>query len=235
MMVVITPTGGRQFQFAALTSYMMRQRYSGAVRWLVVDDVLPASVFYDVIQKQLPKNWDLVILRPSKLWEPGQNTQCRNMLLALGHVGRKDMVVIAEDDDWYAPTYLDTVEGWLRVSNLVGEGQARYYNVPCMKYRQLINVGHASLCSTAVKGDAVETLRQICGREEAWIDIALWNEVKGGVVHQNEGLVVGLKGLPGRSGLGMGHKLLDGVRDPDGSVLRQWIGDDCRRYLPIVH
>lgn len=234
-MVVITPTGGRPQQFAALTTYMLRQIYKGPVQWIVVDDVLPASAFYDAIVPQLPRNWRLKLLRPNKVWEPGQNTQCRNMLLALDYVEPKDTVVIAEDDDWYAPTYLDTVEGWLRNANLVGEGQARYYNVPCMKYRQLINMEHASLCSTALKGAAINTLRSICARDEQWIDIALWNEYKNGVVHANEGLVVGLKGLPGRSGLGMGHKLLDGVRDPDGSVLHQWIGEDCRRYLPIVH
>lgn len=235
MLVVITPTGGRPAQFSHLCDYLLRQRYVRDLRWIVVDDVSPATVYRSEIETRLPRNWELILLRPNSVWQPGDNTQCRNMSLALGHVEKFDKVVVMEDDDWYAPTFLYTVESWLDTHDVVGEGQARYYNVPMQSYRQLINMNHASLCSTGLKGNAINVLRNIVERNEKWIDIALWAEADGGMVYQQNGLVVGIKGLPGRSGIGMGHRTLDGVRDIDGTVLRQWIGDDVRRYLPIVH
>jgi hypothetical protein len=47
-------------------------------------------------------------------------------------------------------------------------------------------------------------------------------------------LSIGIKGMPGRGGLGRGHKL-DAYRndDPDGKLLREWIGPDAEVYLAM--
>lgn len=46
------------------------------------------------------------------------------------------------------------------------------------------------------------------------------------------GWVVGIKGLPGRGGIGMGHRdNFRGTDDPCGALLREWIGEDAEAYL----
>jgi hypothetical protein len=47
--------------------------------------------------------------------------------------------------------------------------------------------------------------------------------------------VIGIKGLPGRMGIGIGHRQsFKGQDDPDGLKLREWIGDDAGIYLHPV-
>jgi hypothetical protein len=47
--------------------------------------------------------------------------------------------------------------------------------------------------------------------------------------------VVGIKGLPGRAGLGVGHRPGTGwTPDPDFVRLRSWIGDDVDSYTNLI-
>ncbi|WP_270994119.1 hypothetical protein, partial [Listeria seeligeri] len=82
------------------------------------------------------KGWQLVLVRPSPHWAPGQNTQARNLLKGLAAVGPEEQLVIIEDDDWYAPDWLTTVAAELEHTELVGEHRARYYNVAQRRGRQ---------------------------------------------------------------------------------------------------
>lgn len=51
------------------------------------------------------------------------------------------------------------------------------------------------------------------------------------VVSRTESLCIGIKGLPGRAGIGIGHRLGPNEKtDHDGTILREWIGDDAARY-----
>lgn len=225
MLTLLTATGARPEAFALCERWMAAQDYAGLVHWVIVDDG-PDPQHVTTARD----GWTVEVIRPTPLWEPGQNTQARNLLAGLVVIGEDARVVCIEDDDHYAPDWLAHIDAQLDHAELVGEGMARYYNVALRVGRQLNNLQHASLCSTAVRGRAIDTLRRVCQLGAQFIDIALWRlhpsrHVFGG--HR----VTGIKGLPGRGGIGMGHKPeFSGTPDPDGRLLREWIGDDAMHY-----
>lgn len=205
---------------------MAAQDYSGPVRWVIVDDgqeAQPVTFTRD--------GWLLEVQRPSPFWQQGQNTQARNLLAGLAAIGPDERVVIIEDDDHYAPGWLTHVSGELERAELVGEIRARYYSTSLRRGRQLQNTRHASLCATAMRGAALETFRKACRNSPKFIDLELWKR------HPSRHLfgghrVVGIKGLPGRDGIGMGHcDSFKGTADPNGTLLREWVGDDAEMYL----
>jgi len=205
---------------------MAAQDYTGPVRWVVVDDGPDAQPV--AFQRA---GWAVEVVRPAPVWEPGQNTQARNLLAGLAVIEPDARVVLIEDDDWYAPQWLRTVGAALADAELVGESRARYYNASLRLGRQLSNATHSSLCSTAVRGAALHDLADICRRAPKFIDLELWRRPRRR--HLFEGhRVVGIKGLPGRGGIGMGHREdFKGQADPSGALLRTWVGADARYYL----
>lgn len=225
MLTLLTATGARPQAWAICEQLMARQDYAGQVRWLVVDDgPEPQPVTFQ------REGWEVKVIRPTRCWRPGQNTQARNLLQGLAHCSARDRVVVIEDDDWYAPDWLSHVAAQLEQAELVGESHARYYNIALRMGRQLNNAGHASLCSTALRGRAIDALRKACQSAPQFIDMRLWRRFQGGHLFGGH-RVVGMKGLPGRAGIGIGHNAkFSGTADPDGSLLREWIGADARLY-----
>jgi len=201
---------------------MMAQDYAGPVRWIIVDD---GEDMQPVTFER--EGWLVEIIRPEYRWKPGMNTQASNLLAGLAVIAADESVVIIEDDDYYAPEWLTTVDRWMNAHDLVGEGAAKYYNVTTGRYQQLNNSAHASLCSTAMKGDALTLFRRVCVPGVQFIDMSLWRGFMGQKrVYIGPHLTVGIKGLPGRGGIGMGHKDTFGQPDKRGDVLRQWVGDE---------
>jgi hypothetical protein len=216
---VITCTGGRPEAFALLEKFMARQTYAGDIQWLVVDDCEPATRC----------TMGQTVIRPEHRWSPGQNTQALNLLAALPHV-TQDKVFFVEDDDFVPSDYLarmsvlfDSNPTW----DVFGERPARYYNVASRACRQLRNRTHASLCQTAIRKECLSEFAKMCRQNLKFIDIKLWE--CGGVFI--DPTVVGIKGMPGRPGIGMGHRPHAGwTPDPDLAQLRAWIGDDADLY-----
>lgn len=226
MLTLLTATGARPDAWAICERLMAAQNFAGPVRWVVVDDgpVAQPVVF------QRP-GWSVEVLRPAPAWEPGQNTQARNLLAGLAVINDDAHVAVVEDDDWYAPDWLSTIAKAFWHGEIVGESRARYYNVPLRLGRQLSNANHASLCSTAVRGRALRELREACRRAPKFIDLDLWGRCRSRHLFDGH-RVVGIKGLPGRGGIGMGHREdFKGQADPAGALLREWVGDDARIYL----
>lgn len=227
MLTLLTATGARPQAWAICERLMAAQDYTGPVTWIIVDDgPEPQPVTFK------RAGWTLAIIRPAPFWKLGQNTQARNLLKGLEVVSDDARLVIIEDDDWYAPDWLSRVAERLENSgcDLVGEPCARYYNLALRRGRQLRNGAHASLCSTAMRGPAIASFRQACLRQPTFIDLELWRHR--GSRHLFDGhRVVGIKGLPGRGGIGMGHRNdFRGTEDPGLTLLRQWIGDDVELY-----
>ena len=153
-----------------------------------------------------------------------------DLLKGLAAVDPADNLVIIEDDDWYAPDWLTTVAAELQHAELVGEHRARYYNVQQRRGRQLVNTGHASLCSTAMRGSALLDFADACRSRPKFIDLELWRRPRDRRLFGGH-RVVGIKGLPGRGGIGMGHDAgFKGEADPTGALLRDWIGCDEEAY-----
>lgn len=197
MLSVLTPTGARPEAFAKCVEWMQAQDYAKPVKWVIVDDGPDAMPTPSI------DGWDVLHIRPEPLWT-GQNTQARNILAGLDHV--TDRVVIVEDDDQYAPWWLSQCDAWLDKHDLAGEGQSVYVNLKTGRRMQFKNMAHASLCQTSVKGCGINALKEACQTKEKFIDIALWRSMSG-VVYPYAGGVVGIKGYPGRAGIGIGHTI----------------------------
>jgi hypothetical protein len=227
VLTLLTATGARPEAWALCERLMARQDYAGPVHWIIVDDgPEPQPVTFQ------REGWTLDVIRPEPHWQPGQNTQSRNLRVGLRDVEPDARLVIIEDDDWYRSDWLRTVDTALQERELVGEYRARYYNVSTRRGKQLSNTQHASLCSTAMRGAAIDTFRWSCERHAKFIDLELWRKHRSRYLFGG-GRVCGIKGLPGRGGIGIGHsKDFAGTHDPDGRILREWIGDDADLYLP---
>ena len=235
-LTLLTTTGERPLAWSLCERLMLAQTFEGPVRWVVVDDGREAQPL--TFERA---GWSVEVLRPQPAWAPGQNTQARNLQTGLRAIGADERVVIVEDDDHYAPAYLDDVARRFDAgAELIGEAPARYYNVPQRRARQLHNQRHASLCTTSVAGAALSALRAAAQRSGAeFIDLTLWRSALAArrdlrvLPTGRSPLVHGIKGLPGRAGIGMGHRAdLQGVADQGGNVLAEWVGDAwARLYL----
>ena len=219
MLTLLTATGARPEAWAICEQLMARQTYAGPVRWIIVDD---GPVAQPVAFQRA--GWTLEVVRPQPYWEAGQNTQARNLAAGLEWIDADESVAIIEDDDWYGPGYLADVAKWLGHRPLAGECRARYYNMATGKGRQLNNERHASLCSTAVRGEGLRALRQAVAKADTFIDMTLWRLCPGRLYRTRH--VVGIKGVPGRGGIGTGHR--DAFGEPMN--LRDWIGEDAALY-----
>lgn len=225
MLTLLTATGSRPEAWALCQKWMQRQSYAAPVRWVIVDDGEQPQLI-----KFKKRGWFVEVIRPEPHWQAGQNTQARNLLAGLSVIKSDERLVIIEDDDWYAPDWLQTVDAALDKAELVGERVARYYNVKQSTFREFHNENHASLCATAMRGQAIETFRSVCRPGIAFIDMILWN------AHANRQVfdgnrVVGIKGLPGRDGIGIGHSTeFVGDLDETGETLEAWVGADAAMY-----
>ena len=217
---LVTCTGARPEAFALCERWMRRQTAPWH-QWIVVDDCLPIT----------PTLCDQERVQPWPAWEPGRITLGRNLLAAFERV-TGDAVVVIEDDDWYSPEYLRATSAALEQSPLVGEGFARYYNVRTRGYIEQPNYQHASLSSTAWRHDLTPRIADIIkATNEPWYDIRLWHALRGIGRVLSSRLVVSIKGMPGRGGIGVGHHAgACRVRDPQCLKLREWIGDDAEVY-----
>lgn len=223
-LVIITPTGDRPEAWELCQQWMLAQDYAGPVRWIIVDDGKKAQ---EVTFER--DGWTLDVIRPKPRWRHGDTTQCRNILCALEAVSENDRIVFIEDDDYYAPHWISAMARMLDVNHLVGISHSKYYNVHTSRFQIMPNGDHASLSCTALRGTAIESLNRICRDGSASIDVELWAECKNKALFSMEGNV-GIKGLPGRGGMGVGHRKEFGRPDPGRCVLKRWIGDDVRLY-----
>lgn len=226
MLIVITPTGVRPAAFELCQRMMARQTYSSKFLWVVVDDgESPSQVTID------RDNITVEIVRPKPFWNEGENTQGRNLIAGLNFVGRDDIVTIWEDDDWYHPDWLSWVVDHADEAELIGEAAAIYYNVASRKWRRLMNTEHASLRCSAMRGGAIETFRKVLETPYRYYDQRLWAAHDDKKVFDRR-LTVGIKAMPGRPGIALGHDGIRGNPDPEMKKLRELIGDDADWYLP---
>lgn len=226
MLTLLTATGCRPEAWRICERLMERQTYTGDVHWIIVDD----GETLQPITFDRP-GWVVTIIMPTPKWKAGDNTQARNLAEGLRMVGEKDRLVIIEDDDSYHPDWLTTVDYWLNSHDLVGEKMARYYNIQSKLARQLHNTQHASLCCTAMKGDAIKEFSKQLKPGVQFIDLNLWKNFKGSKALYDSKMVTGIKGMAGRGGIGMGHKRdFQGQFDESGSILRQWTGTNADLY-----
>ena len=216
MTYLLTPTGGRPEALALLAGYIAAQDYKGPFKWIICDDCEPESphprVSFPVAHHRAPWTWD------------GENTQARSMAYLLSLVPDGATIVVMEDDDLYKPDHLTTMVEALKTHDLVGQRVSYYANVKTGRCLELPGTYHASLGASAMKGDATRHLRRICEAGARHLDVTLWREFGGSKRLLDAQTAIGIKGLPGRGGIGIGHR--DTFGEPGGQTVRQWIGDE---------
>jgi glycosyltransferase involved in cell wall biosynthesis len=226
---VITPTADQPLGMALAERYMARQTIQPD-EWVVADDgTRHASLTMGQLHLKLPR-----------LYEGGRSL-ASNLLEALPEV-TGDAIVIWEHDDWYAPNHIETCLHTLGRNLATGSVAQRYYNVPLRLYISLTNKGSA-LCNTALRSCAMDYLKdaslRVLDSGGIGVDRLFWESLpKGAGNTHRHNTVVGIKGLPGRQGLGMGHRPRPGFRrrwmeDATLNVLRSWVGDDIANYVVV--
>ena len=235
---LITPTGGRPKAFALCERWMERQTKRW-YQWIVVDDCAPPT----------PTHLGQTVVQLAPAWQLGENTQARNLLEGLRHV-KGDAVLFIEDDDWYSPAYIEQMSAWLELYSVVGCSAARYYNLNAQKFQYMQNQSHSSLCETGLRTER-EVMRLLDKTIRApsqlkfelvsprFIDCVFWQRVRRSRInwrlYTHHGLCIGIKGLPGRMGIGTGHTPGNGYEVDEGfSRLREWIGDDVDIYREVL-
>lgn len=211
---LITPTGDRPLAFERAELYVSRQTYCGPLQWIVADDGHKHTIF--------TRNQH--ILRHAPLHDRAKSL-CRNIESCLFQV-EFDKILIWEDDDYYFPEYIEKMVHRLSNFDLAGEGIARYYNVAYRRWRINGNRVHASLSQTAFRAKIIEAAYVSCQRSQsAFIDCRLWNKNVRKNVFCDQIYCIGMKGLPGRKGIGAGHRP-SGPRfryDSDLKQLASWM------------
>ena len=169
-------------------------------------------------------------VRPEWHWKVGMNTQVDCMRAGLAMVPDDAVLFILEDDDVYMPEYMETMLARMGRAELAGERDARYYNVATGRWRVMPGRYHSSMASTVCRGSALVALKNLCSNgTQKMLDVTWWRNFPGNKALLSDHRVVGIKGLPGRPGIGVGHRKNFGSPD-DGTVLKKWIGDLAYNY-----
>ncbi len=219
---VVTPTADRPEALALAERWMARQTRQPD-EWIVADGGLtPSTCTRRQVLSYAP--------RPAGTANFVENLR-RGLLCATGEI-----VFVMEDDEFYAPTYIERLLGLFRPETLlVGDDLQRYYNVAARAWRVYEHTG-ASLCQSAFRAELVPLLRETAAaalaRGSYGVDAAFWQAVPAArQARQRTGAVVGIKGLPGLPGLGVGHRPdARWHQDPTLATLRAWLGDDADVY-----
>ena len=218
---VITLTGDRNKVFELTRQHILAQTIQPD-QWIIVDDG------FEPLPERLIEGADYIRREPKK----GEGfTLIQNMKLAVSQI-KGDTILFMEDDDYYAPNYIETYHNYLQRYSLVGEGCARYYHVPAQKYARMNNKRHASLAQTGFRKEILDIFKASI-RGDFHIDIKFWQKAStlGYLFFDTEDklkLHCSLKGLPGRKGIGIGHdKNYAFYRyDKDYKVLKKWVGEE---------
>jgi len=227
---VITPTGDRPLTLALCQQWIESQTVRPD-QWLVVDD------------GKIP-------LKPTRLMdyhrrEPGpgdpEHTLNINLQTVMGYV-KSAKVLIFEDDEYYAPGYIEVMAKRLDRAEVAGIAESKYYHLPSSGFARHANTYHASLAQTGFRRTYIPIMEELLKVESPnYLDIRLWRRaldmgVGNLFIDEPKSLYTGMKGLPGRAGIGIGHdpRMYAEHIDKGNYLLRKWTGKDAQVYLDIL-
>ena len=143
-----------------------------------------------------------------------------------------DVFIIMEDDDWYAPTYIqDILTAWVDAGTptLFGIGNTMYYNLAIRRYIVHTHPARASMMSTLM---IARNSLELCNDNNPFLDIHLWSSnhkiTKSTVVfdrHISIGIKHGL-GVVAGNGHTFYSMYIKGHSDDNLELLRSYVGDD---------
>lgn len=229
LVTAITCTGARPEALQLCRKYMRRQTYRDKIQWLIIDDTTNKGY-----QTQDNNIYEELIPGP-RAWEPGLNTQRFNTEEALKHA-KGDIILTFEDDEWYSANYVQEMVDLLSHVDVVGEGNAKYFNLQIPGYKEMRNFTHASLSQTGFTKKVLPLFKKAVDSGSLYFDIALWKQVNDEkiphLILAEKNLCVGIKGMPGRENIGVGNaaKSKDFLLNRNLSKLFEWVGKDAYEY-----
>lgn len=236
---LITPTGGRPEAFN-LCEHWISQQTVKPDEWIVVDDY-PEATKTSMNQK---------VIRREPFWKNKEMTLPINLAMGI-MAATGDIIFVIEDDDWYSSNYIESMIKKIQNFDLVGEGLAKYYNIKTNFYYIHNNLNHAGLFQTVFKKEISKEIINLIlsNKNEKYIDGLIWKFINRNkkIFISKSPLSIGIKGLPGRMGIGYFHtenscknfvgttKLGVGKKDLSPfETLKVWIGDkDVKKYYSL--
>jgi len=223
----ITPTGDRPLAFALCQQWMLHQTVKPD-QWIVVDDgKVP-------LEPMMPMQY---VRRKPQPSDP-RHTLLMNMRVALPLI-TGDKIIIIEDDEYYAPTYVEELARLLGQYEAAGIVRSKYYYIPSGGYHRHGNTSQASFAQTSFRRSFLPEFERLL-EGDAYLDIRAWRVIgrRGYLFSDDKNpLYLGIKGLPGRVGIGTGHrKEMYGKFDTsDRAILKGWVPNDYQIYLDILN
>ena len=241
MITAITLTGDRPLAFGLCFKWMQNQVIKPD-QWIVVDDGK------EPIQDTFGFEY---VRREPKINDP-KHTMLLNLNEAVSRI-QFSKILIIEDDEYYHPNYIKEMSTRLDKYEIVGIGQSKYYHLPTGGWVSHKNFNHASFAQTGFKNTVLPEISRLLAWQDMFIDAKLWaryfkdykqNKYEcimangRGLIfsEQDTPLYCGIKGLPGRSGIGIGHResIYHAFDDPSRSILRRWIPENYQDYLDVL-
>lgn len=232
---VITPTSDRPQALEILSKCMERQ-IQKPDQWIIVDGSEKSS------KAHVNTDLDFLVFKKRKrsVTEIGPINLGRNLILGMQTLSKDiEAVLIMEDDDYYFPSYIQKCSKILEHNRVVGNCWLRYYNVAHRKWWVGKNNGPA-LHNTGFRLDLESKFLEACAVGTSGnynIDRAFWKGLRDPISKDPFQLnMVSIKGVPGRFGLGSGHKPKSSwVADYNLVTLKNWIGKDVDLYRDMFN
>jgi len=246
----ITLTGDRLLAFALCQNWMSRQTVSPD-QWIIVDDGKVPCQWLE--QKSWKSDGIMNYVRREPMLDDPKPTLHINFWCALSLI-KGSKIIIIEDDEYYAPSYMEEMSCRLDRYEVVGIMKSKYYNMASGGYCTNTNVARASLAETAFRSsflpefgrllrNGIVGLSELPAIDRTWLDVLIWKLMRESpadrgflFIDTNRPLYLGVKGLPGRPGLvghgGYPYRSFDTL---DRKVLKQWVPEDYQIYLDILN
>jgi len=236
---ILTPTGDRPLGVSLLGHWINHQTIFEVlpdvwVEWIIVydDEEERYSKLCGIQHDKLIASSTRLTYRKEYV---GPKSMARNLLEACKQA-RGDYIFICEDDDYYAPDHLlhclYKMNGVCKSYDAVGTIWQKYYNIYKQCFKTYKNIGSA-MCATAFKRELLPTMEMALkwGFDKAHkgMDRKFWDTI---TIEQHRAVdifdghdVVGIKGLPGREGIGVGHYAPGFEYDDGFATLVDWVGE----------
>ncbi len=231
---VITPTGDRPLAFALCRQWMKHQTLQPD-QWIVVDDG----------KRPLKPSAPMQYVRREPRPDDPEHTLILNLKTAMPLI-KGDNVMIIEDDEYYASEYIEEMARRLNQHEVAGIGRSKYYHLPSGGNWQTKNTAHASLAETGFRDSFLPEFKELLNKNTIHLDFDIWKKAieKGRgflfIDSDKKPLYVGIKGLPGRCGIGIGHNPNHSIyrrhpHDLSRNILKQWIPKDHEVYMDVLN
>ncbi len=228
-LTVITPTGDRPLAFALCKQWMAQQTRQPD-QWIVVDDgVIPTAI-----------TPNMTYIRRKPMRKDPVHTLIVNLRKAMPHING-EKILIMEDDEYYAPGYIERMSTELDSHEVVGIMESKYYHLPTAGFLRISNRAHASLAQTGFTRSFLPDVEALLRSGiTQYLDMNIWQNArtngKGFLFHdKDDSLYLGIKGMPGRGGIGSGHNPTSYTKkDTSRETLKEWAPHGYRAYIDIM-